>query len=450
MADAAQSYPSSGQANYEAGLRCARYAAGVGALESLFDQHFASFGYPADHFKRVTLQGLRDRVSWQAALDFLVRAVSLDPAAVLWRHQLALVLEQVGRIEDALMVRQAIARLDPHSLENNDGIGRLCERTEPADEASTLPSFSERHYALVARSVPHYLLAMARYAALRGLHVLKGTTFESLKVRVHGALTFSPNDVALNLAMGFVHLAEKDSDAARRKFLAASLLADQSTSSADKCDQWSLAYAQAFLLGLIPRDAPPGGALPTVDPTNLLLARASLLRREGATFAALSEYAAAVARLLPSRLPSTFHVYRGYKIVYHDRCFYAVPEAVVDFSFFHGSVVRAPAFVNEPALLMRSMLAARLSAGVRAQLKALLQWFQQSRIVRHIAQISGARFAARRLRRLAERMYIRRYAVAGVMTDTEVSALRARIDSSQHDTRQETDRVAARDLVASG
>jgi hypothetical protein len=450
MADAAQSYPSSGQANYEAGLRCARYAAGVGALERLFDQHFVAFGYPADHFKRFTLQGLRDRVSWQAALDFLMRAVSLDPHAVSWQHQLALVLERVGRIEDALMVRQAIAGLDPHSPENNDGIGRLSERIEPADEAGTQPSFSERHYALVSRSVSHYLLAIARYAALRGPHVLKGTTFERLKARVHAALTFSPNDIALNLAMGFVRLAEKDPDAARRKFLAASLLVDRSLPDADKGDQWSLGYAQAFLLGLIPQDAPPSGALPAVDPTNLLLARASLLRQEGATFSALSEYAAAITRLLPLRLPSTFHLYRGYKIVYHESCFYAVPESVTDFSFFRGSVVRAPAFVHEPALLLRSMVAARLSVRVRARLKAFLQWLQQSRIAWHIARIPGARLAARRVRRWAERVYIRRYAVAGVLTDTEVFALRARIDSSQHDTRPETDRLFTRDPVASG
>src|SRR6478672_5076134 len=98
MVDAAQSYPSSGQANYEAGLRAARYAAGAGALESLFDQHFASFGYPTDHFKRLTLQGLRDRLSWEAAVDSLTRAVSIDPRMALWQHVLALVLEDFDQI----------------------------------------------------------------------------------------------------------------------------------------------------------------------------------------------------------------------------------------------------------------------------------------------------------------------------------------------------------------
>jgi hypothetical protein len=286
---------------------------------------------------------------------------------------------------------------------------------------------------------------MSRYAALRGPHVLKSTTFKRLKVRVHDALTFSPNDVALNLAMGFVHLAEKDRDAARRRFLAASLLVDQSMPVADKCDQWSLAYAQAFLLGLIPEDASPGGALLTVDPTNLLLVRASLLRHEGATFLALSEYAAAVTRLLPPRLPSTFQVYRGYKIVYHDSCFYAVPESVVDFSILNGTVVRAPAFMKkEAALLLPSTFGARLSALLRVGVKALR--LPQTQIASRLARIPGVRLAARRTRRLARSMYLRRYAVAGVLTATEVSALRARIDSSWHDSSLG---VATRDSLAS-
>src|SRR5262245_11447904 len=118
MGHATPSYPSSGQADYEAGLHSARHAAGTGALESLFDQHFASFGYPTDHFKRLTLQGLRGRVSWQAATDSLMRAVSIDPRMVPWQHQLALVLEHIGQIESALMVRQVITRLDPDSTEN--------------------------------------------------------------------------------------------------------------------------------------------------------------------------------------------------------------------------------------------------------------------------------------------------------------------------------------------
>jgi hypothetical protein len=257
-------------------------------------------------------------------------------------------------------------------------------------------------------------------------------TFERLRARVHGALTFSPNDVALNLAMGFVHLVEKDRGAARRKFLAASLLADQSMSVADKCDQWSLAYAQAFLLGLIPRDAPPGGALLTVDPTNFLLARASLLRQEGATFSALSEYAAVVTRLLPPRLPLTFHVYRGYKIFYHESCFYAVPESVVDFSIFHGTVVLTPAFVKkEPAALLRSTFAARLGARVRAAFRAVLD-FPKTRIASRIARVPGALLAVRWMQRTC----LQRYAVAGVLTDTDVSALHARIDSSRHGTRR--------------
>src|SRR6476619_6311076 len=100
---------------------------------------------------------------------------------------------------------------------------------------------------------------------MRGPHALKSTTLAELKVRVRNALTFSPNDIALTLAMAFIHLAGKDRDAACRMFLAASLLLDQPTLVADNCDQWSLAYADAFLVGLVPADAPLVSAFLSVD-----------------------------------------------------------------------------------------------------------------------------------------------------------------------------------------
>jgi tetratricopeptide (TPR) repeat protein len=444
MAEAAQSYLGSGQANYEAGLRSARYAAGTRALASLFDRHFASFGYPTDHFKRLTLHGLRDKVSWEAALDSLTRAVSLEPQITLWQHELALVLEQIGKIEDALLVRQAITRLDPDSTENNYAIGRLYEHTKPEDEDDTQASFNEKYYANVSKSLSQYLLAISRYAALRGPQALRRTTLEELKVRVRDALVFSPNDIALNLAMGFVHLAEENRQAARRRFLAASLLGNQ-PGLVGNCDQWSLAYAQAFLLGLIPASAPPLGTFLTVDPINLLLARASLLWNEGAINSALAEYDSAISRLLPLRLPSTFHAYKGYKIISHERIFYAVPDSTGDFSIFYGTVIRAPTFLNETALHLRSRFAGRLSARGRSRLKAFLR-STKTRIAPQIARIPGVRFAARRVRGWVLSFYIQRYAVAGVLIGADVSELHERIDSAHSDT----DGVAARDSMTTG
>jgi hypothetical protein len=448
MAEAAQSYLDSGQANYEAGLRSARSAAGARALESLFDRHFASFGYPTDHCKRLTLDGLRDKVSWEAALDSLTRAVSLEPRITLWQHELALVLEQIGKIEDALLVRQAITRLDPDSTENNDAIGRLYEHTKPEDEDDTQASFSERYYANVSKSLSQYLLAISRYAALRGPQALRRTTLEELKVRVRDALAFSPNDLALNLAMGFVHLAGENRQAARRRFLAASLLGDQ-PGLVGNCDQWSLAYAQAFLLGLIPASAPPLGEFLTVDPINLVLARASLLWDKGAINSALAEYDTAISRLLPLRLPSTFHAYKGYKIISHERIFYAVPDSTGDFSIFHGTVIRRPAFVKGTAPHLRSRFAACLAPRGRSRLEAFLR-FMKARMAPRIARIPGVRFAATHLRRFVLTIYIKRYAVLGVLTDPDVSLLHERIDGSEHDPRPETERVAMRDPIATG
>jgi hypothetical protein len=232
-------------------------------------------------------------------------------------------------------------------------------------------------------------------------------------------------------------------------FLAASLLLDQPTLVADNCDQWSLAYADAFLVGLVPADAPLVSAFFSVDPINLLLARASLLREEGAIYVALSEYSKAISRLLPPQLPTTYRRYRGYKIVRDETLFYAVPESIGDFSIFHGTVIRVPNLVKKTVPRLRSRFLARLSAPQGARLKTFLR-FTKTRIAPQVARIPGMRFAARRVRRLVLTMYTQRYAVSGVLSDGDVSLLHERIDSSEHHARPQADRMATRETTSSG
>jgi hypothetical protein len=278
-----------GERYFISGVQTARRAAGFGGLEQLYDRHYAAFGYPADQLKRATIEGLRDRVSWQSSLDALMRAVEIDPEEMEWQRWLALVFEQVGRINDALLVRRTIASLDPHSLENNFAIGRLLEcKGEPV----------HKYYAQVLTGSSYYLLALARGAALSGptaiepdspennfvlgrmlerkeepVHksdaqvptgssdcllalarraVLSGPIVSEhitqlrLKDRIRGALILSPASVALHLAMGFIGIAERDDTTTRTNFLAALMLAQQ-PGPKERCDPWSLAFAQAFL-----------------------------------------------------------------------------------------------------------------------------------------------------------------------------------------------------------
>src|SRR5262249_20879212 len=113
-----------GEEYFNRGVRTARRAAGFRGGEQLYDHHYAAFGYPADQVKRATIGALRERVSWQSSLDALMRAVEIDPEEIEWQRWNALVLEELGRFDDALLVRRTIASIDPDSLENIFAFGR--------------------------------------------------------------------------------------------------------------------------------------------------------------------------------------------------------------------------------------------------------------------------------------------------------------------------------------
>ena len=159
-----------GEEYFNAGVRAARQAAGFGGLKQLYDRHYAAFGYPADQLKPATIGALCDRINWQSSLDALMRAVEIDPKEIEWQRWTALVLEELGQIDDALLVRRTIASLDPDSLENKFALGRLLEcKGEPVHE----------YYAQVLTDSSDYLLALARAAALRGRTVVQPESLEN-------------------------------------------------------------------------------------------------------------------------------------------------------------------------------------------------------------------------------------------------------------------------------
>jgi tetratricopeptide (TPR) repeat protein len=395
-----------GEEYFNSGVRMARRAAGFGGLEQLYDRHYAAFAYPADRLKRATIGGLRDRVSWQSSLDALMRAVEIDPEEIEWQRWTALVLEELGRIDDALLVRRTIARINPDSLENNFALGRLLEcKGEPVHESGPQ----------VLTGESNYLLALASAAALSGPIVSEHIKQLCLKDRIHGALTVSPTNIALHLAMGFIGIAECDEARTRTSFLTALELAPEPR---ERCDRWSLALAQTFLrdsserttqlglkdrirgaltvsptnvalhlalgfIGIAERDEAatrtsfltaqvlaeqPGpkeecdpwslvfaqafllghsdmatsGLIQPNDPIRLALARAALLRSHGAIMPALREYEAAASRLLVQRPPRAYRIYNGYKIVFFKNQFYGVPKDIGDFSILRGCVVNVP------------------------------------------------------------------------------------------------------------
>jgi tetratricopeptide (TPR) repeat protein len=470
-----------GERYFISGVQTARRAAGFGGLERLYDRHCAAFGYPADQLKPATIGGLREQVSWQSALDALMRAVEIDPEEIEWQRWLALVFEELGRIDDALLVRRTIASLDPDSLENNFAIGRLLEcKGKPV----------RGYYAQVLTNNGDYLLALARTAALSpptvieqdsledksvvgrmlerkgqpvyesDADILTGTSDyhlsrargapERLKERVRGALIVSPANVALQLAMGFIGIAERDEATTRKSFLIALVLAEQ-PGPKEGCDPWSLVFAQGFLLDQ--SDKTTSRPFLPVDPIRFALARAALLLSHGAMVPALREYLAAASPLLVQKLPHAYQIYNGYKIVLFKNQLYGVPKNVRDFSILRGRVIGVPDADEGSGLrLVRSRFAALLSDWQRARLKYLLRVARPHiqiairvlrqalrlaiRALRQALRLPGRalRLAMRMLRRLAGGIYLRRHIVGGVLVDNDVAQLQQRIDAEKGGT----------------
>jgi hypothetical protein len=340
-------------------VQAARRIAGFGGLEHLYDRHYAAFGYPADQLKCATVAGLRDSASWQSSLDALMRGIESDLEDIEWQRWLALLLELLARINDALLVRR-------------------------------------------------------------------------LKDRIRGALTVSPSNVALHLAMGFIGIAEHDDAATRTSFLTALLLAQQPelkercdpSELKERCDPWSLAFAQACLLDH--SDVGTSRLILPIDPVKLASTRAAALLSHGAIMPALNEYGSAVSPLLVQRLPHNYSIFNGYKIVFFKNQFYAVPKNVRDFSILRGRVISIPdADEGSGSSVVRARFAALLSDWQRARLKYLL------RVARpHLRFTARAlRAAIRALRRLAGDIYLRMHIVGGVLIDRDAAQLEQRIDA---------------------
>ncbi len=399
---------------YDIGLRAARDASGLRAIEGLFDNHFSDLDYDRELYKQATLQPLRSRASKPFAINCLMRAAEADPENQKYLHAQALLLEELGRFNDALKIRTRIHSTASDWIENHAAICRLRGKFTTADDETP-----EKYFARDARSIAYYFLTLARLVALNGPKALKDTTIEKLKHRVQDAMTAAPNSVGLNLAMGFISEATKDERQARRYFLDALALRDRPSAGEDHYDTESMNYAQMFILEGGALSEPPSSFSDT-DYVNLALARGALLRQEGAIFAALTEYESAIASLAPARSPSSMELYKGYKIVLNEDRYYAVPNNVLNFTIVRGVVIRAPQIVGETTPRFRDWLAEKLGPEGRAMVKRSLR--NGLTVVR---LIPGSRQFGRRLLH----WYVNRYAVQGVLTDNDILMLQERIDT---------------------
>ena len=403
-------------------------------IGQLYDRHAAWFGLDSGPLKNYVLEGLAQREGGSDKLKTVMHSIRLHPSNVGMQKELALLLERAGRTEDALHVRRAIARLDPTSVDNQIAIGRIYERAGTYD-------IKDYYTRLFFRSGANFLLAVARFMATTGKTNLNELTLSDIKNRVNGSLNRWPGNVALHLAKGFVDVAEGNFSLARMSFLRASFLAElpeppghnamQNSPGVDgggeEADSWSLQYARAFLINPTPPNLSSVIAFPSVDASQLALVRGALFLSQGSIFPALDQYWKAVSRALSGRGMRTHKTYNGFRIVVHDKRFYAVPTSVRNFSFYRGIVVRIPGSIEDNKVHVGDTLSPRWQAIIRP-----IWRFGRRTVAPRLARIRVVRLIGRRLSTVAIAIYVKFWGVRDAFADADVISLRQRIDQMRH------------------
>jgi hypothetical protein len=325
----------------------------------------------------------------------------------------------------------------------------------------------EQNYLHRFNSADWLLLAQCRQVALYGSRENRDKLLADLKRRIESAMELVPGEATLHLARGFVDIAEHNLTAAAHSFLTASVLAEWASSKTPDPQQlelfdgkqtrqptedaWSIAFAHAFLLDMLPSDWSRGAMFVPIDQFRLRLVRAALMRSQSAILPALQQYAAAIDELANQPRPHFYTIYKSYRIVAHQARFYAVPRSNGNFFISDGIVVRRSGLLDEVKPWLSERIDPRWRAFARRiwhrlrgfpyQIKCAVSDRLDPRsrafarriwrlLARPILRIMGrvTRGLSRRLRALLIRIYVKLLAARGVLIDTDVLALRERID----------------------
>jgi hypothetical protein len=442
-----------GQRQFARGQRALRQAAGLDGIKWLFERHATEWPH-ARPLEKYVLDGLRRAADVDLTVDQLMSTVLIYPEEVEWRRYLSLALEQSGKIDAALQMRYALEHEAPGTIENQAAIVRLSDlKFDRAIDASCK----------LRNQGNAWTLALSRRLAISPGQTINPQKLGELRDTVRELLLDQPNDISLHLASGFIALAYQDASGVFDSFCEASLLARHQQYSVQgkhqKFDPWALAYAEAFLLG----QAQSFNALVLPDKLRLALAHGARLRSKRNTLAALATYGHAVSALLSGHRPICYQLYGSHIIVRDRQRLHAVPQMVRRFSIMDGVVVYAPRLEagNDSTRGWLVRLAAHISPAIRFRIKATVRYglvllaskgcrvpllralwrfhYGLVLLVSKGCQVQLLRalwrcgvVAVRPLyglaRHVARRLYIRLYAVPGVLTDFDPVRLQERVD----------------------
>jgi len=462
----------------------------LAGLERLNERHRQSFAISRERFPVSIPGAKIGPEGWEYGLDCLLQANLIAASRVDWQVLLAEALEQRGQLRQALHWRRRAAALDSRHLPNQIALGLLLEseaglgaaaqhyeslgsqwrsneqialhlahvyralgRTEHAnsilhDLENSLEhgrsSSDAGHRAppgepsAIARSEPESivlraarLLALALAAVKVGPERVPQSFAQDLLARGWDLVAADPQSGSARLALGYSALVVGDEAAAASHLQAASLLAHQGQSFAtgdsalDGVVHDALHWARAILADPT-LDRPNNGPLPPIDAIGIARVHARQMWKEGQTIGALAEYANALKPFHVTSIPLRYELSGDYKVVFHERKFYAVPRDVADFVIIGGAVYKLVGAVRHserrlPPWVLAAGLRARRIERYLAERSAIVPWLgHPARRVWLRLSRSGT---VQRLARRASRLIWARYLVHGVLVADRRRAL---------------------------
>ena len=269
------------------------------------------------------------------------------------------------------------------------------------------------------------MLAFARYNAFAQQDEENKTERAAFLERIRVSAKQEPEDTELQLALGFAELASGNAAAAHRQFTMTWILDEQrrraiidrgqTTSPCKQLEPWSQAYAFACVSeGPQPKSY---GIFRPIDQTRLNLAGAKLLRAEGAGLAALSFYGTLINTNFASRPPLKHIQYRNFWITYYQDRWVAVPQSF-------------PLSWILPASLGSGMSAPPYEYRRWTKIGAITIWIRNriASLIRFGFGLPGSTLALRFFTRFRNFVFQRMGGRFGVLSATELSTLKQKID----------------------
>lgn len=399
---------------HEAGMFALDVNRNLAALEEIYDRHRRSFGLSVEECP-VRVPGTKigtEGITF--GIDCLLTASARGGVPGEWYESLADALERSGQPHQALQWRRVLSRRETMRRVNRLAIARLHEELGSLHDAAKeydemldmwpddpevemgMRWLRERRPQPLQDAVPIDPLEWVQNprptadaetperAAGRVLHVVWAAVKRGAKRLPSGAREqLGRMERALSaryathptcqIIEGYLALLDGNTITARKKFLMASVGLASGRSLASNTPSYDAALHDAMhwarIVLLNPDAYPHDGALPPIDAAALERAHAHYLWTAGDIIAAMNRYAGVLRPYHVSNPALHYDIRGGYKILFHEGLFYAVPRTVSEFTIIDGKVFRLAGHARGSRQLLPPWLidlAYRIAGAVRA------------------------------------------------------------------------------------